>query len=456
MQTDIVEKAGIEPKTLLSSTLYWQKLEGNISSILFLPYLVLLIVTILTQKTNSATRSPSWEGWLLWIAIGGIIIGTLYNFWAIYLVPRIYAWRVRVFAKKNNLQLIPQSKLIELIPDSLRREDVHNVRAVGFSLPVLDQHVTVFDYTCVVGSGKHAVYLANGLVVMQLKGDYPHLYLDGKNNGKNYQYAASQKVQLEGDFSKYFDVYMPEGSQAGSLTVFAPDMMQTVLDTGKLFDVEIHGTQAVIISNELVFTRRVLPNILNCAAGLSKEFRELDRTWQPVFTPNRQQFTLKGQPVWRNVLIALAPIIIALSFNLLPENIKHPIKNPTVPVVSHQDDSPFSRDAQTLAGARQIADKLNVYTSSNLVPDSLIQAHISNPSLSISYTKLSPSVYQLCATYNYYINGNGPTGAYGNIVLFYGATIDSPNLPSTLQIVEWHNEGKNCQVIRPRPSKAGE
>lgn len=446
MQTDIVEKAGINPKTLLSSALYWQKLESSISTVLFLPYLVLIIVIGLTQKSDSPTQIPVWEEWLMGLAGGGFVIGIIYNLWAVYVVPRIYAWRVRVFANKNNLHLLPESKLIELIPASISRADAHDVQAIGCTLPVSDQRITVFDYTCVVGSGKHKEYITKGLAVLQLKGDYPHLYLDSKKNGRNHQYAASQKVKLEGNFSKYFDVYMPEGSQAGSLTVFAPDMMQTILDTGVLFDVEIQGNQAVIISDELVFTRRVLPSILSCAAGLSKEFKQLDRSWQPVFAPNGKGFALNGQPVWRLLLIALAPAIVGLSFNVLP----HPIKNKPVPAPPPVNTI-YGRDAATLAAAYHIADELNAYTATHPVPDSLAQANITNSPASITYTKLLPDTYQFCATYNVYINGNGPTGASGNIVAYYGATVNSPDLPPTLQIVEWHNQGKNCQIIKPLP-----
>jgi len=449
MQNDIIEKAGINPKTLLSSVLYCQKLERNISTVLFLPYFALIIVATLTQKTNASTQVPNWEGRLIYLGIGCVLLGFIYSLWVTYVVPRIYAWRVQVFADKNLLYLLPQSTLVELIPDTVRHDDIHHVQAVGCALTVADQQVTVFDYSCIVGSGKHREYLAKGLAVMQLKGSYPHLFLDSKKNGKNHQYAASQRVKLEGDFSKYFDVYMPEGSQAGSLTVFAPDIMQTILDTGKLFDVEIEGSQAVIISDEPVFTRKVLPSILNCANGLSKEFKQLDRTWQPVFDASSRPFTLKGQPLWRVFLIALVPFIVALSSHALPENIRHPIKNQPAPIVSHEPEGPYARDAATLANAYQIANKLNAYTAKYPVPDSLTEAHITNTLLTITYAKLMPQTYQFCTTYYNYVNGNGPTRTSGNIVAYYGSTVDSPNLPPTLQIVEWHEQGKNCQVIKP-------
>ncbi len=454
MQTDIVEKAGINPKTLPSSLIYWQKLERRISYVLALPFLALILVATLDKNTDSLAVQPSWEAWVIWLGFASLLIGAFYGTWATYLVPKIYAWRVRTFAKKNNLHLLPQSKLVGLIPDTVRHADVHGVHAQGCTLPVSGQQITVFDYSCAIGYGKHEEHITKGLAVLQLRGDYPHLFIDSKKNGKNHQYAARQRVKLEGNFSKYFDIYMPEGSAAGSLTVFAPDMMQTILDSGKLFDVEINGNEAVIISDELAFTRRVLPSMLNCAAGMSKEFKELDRTWEPVFTPNGTKFTLKGQPLWRLLLISLLPMFIGLSFNLLPEKFKHPIKNQPAPVLAPQDSNIYGRDADTLAAAYQIADQLNAYTAKNPVPDSLTQANIINPLGNISYKKFSSSIYQFCAYYNYYINGNGPTGASGNIVEYYGATVDSPNLPSTLQIVEWHEAGKNCQIIKPFPPVA--
>lgn len=451
MQTDIVQKAGINPKTLLSSVLYWQKLEGYIGLVLYAPYLVLILVSALTQKTSVSSQAPTSQNWVLTIGVGGVIIGIFYNLWAVYVVPRIYVWRVHIFAQRNNLKLLPKSKLVALLPDSVRRNDIHNVQAVGCELPVAGRQVTVFDYTCVVGTGKSRKNLTKGLAVLQLQGDYPHLFLDSKKNGKNHTYSAEQKVKLEGNFSKYFDVYMPEGSQAGALTVFAPDMMQTILDTGKLFDVEIRGKQAVIISSELVFTKKVLPFVLSCVAGLSKEFKDIDRTWQPVFTPSSKQFRLKGQPLWRVLIVGLAPLIIGLGFSLLPENIRHPIKAQPAQVIASRLGNVYSRDDITLARAHGIAVSLNAYTAKHSVPDSLSQANITNNLDTIIYTKLLPDRYQFCTTYQGYINGNGPTRASGNIRAYYGATVDSPNLPATLEIVEWHDVGKNCQIIKPLP-----
>src|SRR6478672_6322758 len=105
MQTNIVQKAGINPKTLPSGVVYWHKLQRNISTVLFLPYFVGLIIASLTPKASLSTQLSIWQVWLLGLGFGGLILGILYNLWAIYVVPRIYARQVRILAIKNNLNL---------------------------------------------------------------------------------------------------------------------------------------------------------------------------------------------------------------------------------------------------------------------------------------------------------------------------------------------------------------
>ncbi|HSW78876.1 MAG TPA: hypothetical protein VLF88_02575, partial [Candidatus Babeliales bacterium] len=88
MQTDIVEKAGINPKTLPSSLIYWQKLERRISYVLALPFLALILVATLDKNTDSLAVQPSWEAWVIWLGFASLLIGAFYGTWATYLVPK--------------------------------------------------------------------------------------------------------------------------------------------------------------------------------------------------------------------------------------------------------------------------------------------------------------------------------------------------------------------------------
>ncbi len=49
-------------------------------------------------------------------------------------------------------------------------------------------------------------------------------------------------MSLEGDFNKYFKLSVPKGYEVKALEVFTPDVMATLIDKCKFFNVEIAGT----------------------------------------------------------------------------------------------------------------------------------------------------------------------------------------------------------------------
>ncbi len=50
--------------------------------------------------------------------------------------------------------------------------------------------------------------------------------------------AGRQKLSLEGDFDRHFTLYSPEGYERDALYIFAPDLMQLLIDTTAGCDVE--------------------------------------------------------------------------------------------------------------------------------------------------------------------------------------------------------------------------
>lgn len=56
-------------------------------------------------------------------------------------------------------------------------------------------------------------------------------------------YDSSQILKLEGDFNKYFTVYVPHDHELSALTILAPDIMAFLIDNNSFCDIEITSSQ---------------------------------------------------------------------------------------------------------------------------------------------------------------------------------------------------------------------
>ena len=75
----------------------------------------------------------------------------------------------------------------------------------------------------------------------ELKPTVPHLIFDSRaSKGRQYKrlYLQSQKLTLEGNFNRYFDVYSPQHYQIDTLSFITPDVMEALVAL-KDFDIEL-------------------------------------------------------------------------------------------------------------------------------------------------------------------------------------------------------------------------
>lgn len=138
--------------------------------------------------------------------------------------------------------------------------------------------IEVGNYNFTTGSGKNSRVHTFAFVRVPLSRELPHMVLDARKGnflGSNLPdtFDRSQRLQLEGDFNKYFDVYVPKQYETDALYVFTPDVMQALVDYAGALDVEIVGKELYIyrsipldISSELQ-----LKSFLGIVDVLSKE-----------------------------------------------------------------------------------------------------------------------------------------------------------------------------------------
>lgn len=227
----------------------------------------------------------------------------------IFIKGRLYKRSLRTFELKNNLQPMAQADLLAYVPQNLDVAGAYDAKAYGYRFTFGEIPTMLFDYRHSVGGGKYKRTYYYAIACLVLPKQYPHLYLDGKANGKFSQYQDNQKVALEGDFNNYFTLYMPEGSAAGSLSVLSPDVMQTVIDQGKALDLEINGTFAASSTAGYAFTQENFLRLVNCSKALAIELSQLDMTWQPLIKPNGQAYELKKINNTRAIIITIIVII---------------------------------------------------------------------------------------------------------------------------------------------------
>lgn len=100
------------------------------------------------------------------------------------------------------------------------------------------------NYQYTVKHDKSSTTYRWGYVAVKLDVPLPNIVLDAKGNnsfGSNLpaSFAKAQRLSLEGDFDRFFDLYCPEGYERDALYLFTPDIMARFIDSAAQLDVEI-------------------------------------------------------------------------------------------------------------------------------------------------------------------------------------------------------------------------
>ena len=77
---------------------------------------------------------------------------------------------------------------------------------------------------------------------------YLDSHKDSKKHGPAALFDASQKVSLEGDFNKHFQLFVPPSNATFVLSVLSPDVMHTLMTSSDRYDVQLSGNKLRIIT----------------------------------------------------------------------------------------------------------------------------------------------------------------------------------------------------------------
>lgn len=150
----------------------------------------------------------------------------------------------------------------------------------------------------------------------------PHVYLDSQNDvgkGSPYIFAPTQKLVLEGDFPNNFQVFAPVGSQIEVLSVFQPDLLQSILRHGLGYDIEFYNNELRVISRRgVTHHQQRQAELQSVATEIIKEMQNRFDAWE------RRGFKFQPLVVYRLPGIAVGMYYVsfaqlaAIIFLLLP------------------------------------------------------------------------------------------------------------------------------------------
>lgn len=102
-----------------------------------------------------------------------------------------------------------------------------------------------------------APFTAATVITVDLLNAMPHIMLDNRRNDRvmssmRTRYKTDQLISLEGNFNKFYDVYVPRGEHIDALSILSPDVMHALIAANPTFDVEIYDKEMVISAPGLI------------------------------------------------------------------------------------------------------------------------------------------------------------------------------------------------------------
>ena len=104
-----------------------------------------------------------------------------------------------------------------------------------------DRPIQFYTYSYEVGQGKQKESFSFTVFGIAFDVDVPDMLLLSREHriGKTPDLDGLKVVELEGDFSKSFTLYVKDGYEIEALEIFTPDVMAEILDKGLWYSLEI-------------------------------------------------------------------------------------------------------------------------------------------------------------------------------------------------------------------------
>jgi hypothetical protein len=130
--------------------------------------------------------------------------------------------------------------------------------------------VSFFTFSCTIGYGRGAKHIIFTACEIHYTANLPRIFLDSHHRDFlsadiHAKPLDGEVISLEGDFNKYFTLYVPRGFEIEALQIFAPDVMAKLIDNSKQFDLEFIGDHLYIYSSGTIDTKQGMRSIYELA-----------------------------------------------------------------------------------------------------------------------------------------------------------------------------------------------
>lgn len=150
------------------------------------------------------------------------------------------------FAAANNLRFIENDNDVSR-PGSIFNYGDSKARKFILAGMINSFPFETYGYKYVTGSGKSRQEHDSMIVEITLPRVLPQFVIDSElENVLPVSFDKSQKIELEGDFHTYFNLYAPDTYGVTALTLLAPDVMAVLMERAALCDIEV-------VENKLYF-----------------------------------------------------------------------------------------------------------------------------------------------------------------------------------------------------------
>lgn len=161
----------------------------------------------------------------------------------------------------------------------------HSNRVRDVIRGTLDTHaVCVYLFQFTVGYGKSARTYTDSVFEVQFDGTFPHIILSNAyTSGFGFLGAAAkeERVKLEGDFSKYFDLQIEKGLETEAYEIFTPDVMQDLIPYAQTFAFEMYADTLYICAKDLLSKKEQYLAMLQFAEYLTAKLAPVALSIRP-------------------------------------------------------------------------------------------------------------------------------------------------------------------------------
>jgi hypothetical protein len=133
-----------------------------------------------------------------------------------------------------------------------------------------------FTYSFTVGEGKNSHTYSYTVFEATMTGTVPDILLSSVNHSTlvGGWGTGQEKVELEGDFNKYFKLTVPKGYEQEAYEIFTPDVMANLIDKAKDVSFEFVGNKLYIYATEIITKREKLQQVFGLSEFLIHLFQK--------------------------------------------------------------------------------------------------------------------------------------------------------------------------------------